>query len=661
MTQNKEKLKRYYFLTTFAVIAFIIMSIAVGFVIEEHNNFEKTLRINKQNLMDSKKQTLKSIVDSVAQQVRLTISESENNLKERIDERLNLAYSAAEAVNAAAKNTKDAEDDVKAALSGMVWGKNYIFIFDMNGYVISSPLQKHLEGKNVLESSNQKLRQTMEKSLQTLKTTDTVEFNVAWTKPGEKTAPAKFVKLRRFAPLNWVIGYGEYFDDFTLEVQSRLITQLESIKLPEDGYIFMSDYSGMSLTKPARNKFMLNVQDSNGKFIVKEMIKLAQNGGGFYEYVMPPFPGMKPEKKLSYVTGINGWNWYIGTGIYLTDFENEYAKRMHAEKQDSIKELGVVLLLLSAVLVLAGLVTLVMSNRMEKLIDRHSQEIKRKNEELRSLNISLESKVAEKTVELTTLNASLEKRVKDEIEKNREQEHIMFQQGRLAAMGEMLSNIAHQWRQPLNNIGLYIQDIQDAQEAGELSKDYLDKSVVTCLNIIQHMSATIDNFRDFFKPDKERVLFDVNDCVKQSLTLLRAGIENSHIEIRNELEQCSKVAGVPGEYSQVLVNIITNAKDALIDNNVKNPCITIRSWSENHIASVSVENNGQGIPENIAEKIFEPYFTTKEEGKGTGIGLYFSKIIIEKNMGGKITFKNTKNGVVFFVSLPEADEDPSYL
>lgn len=661
MTQNKEKLKRYYFLTTFAVIAFIIMSIAVGFVIEEHNNFEKTLRTNKQNLMDSKKQTLKGIVDSVAQQVRLTISESENDLKERINERLNLAYSAAEATYEESGTVKEAMNDVKAALSGMVWGKNYIFIFDMNGYVISSPLQKHLEGRNILESPNKAPKKAMTEALAKLKNADTAEFTTSWMNTGGAQTSVKQIKLRKFAPLNWVIGYGEYCDDFTLEVQGKIITQLESIKLPEDGYIFMSDYNGTSLTKPARNKFMLNVQDSNGKYIVQDMIKLAKNGGGFYEYVMPPFPGMKPEKKLSYVTGINGWNWYIGTGIYLTDFENEYAKRMQTEKQDSVKELGVVLLLLSAVLALAGLITFVMSNRMEKLIDRHNQEIKRKNEELRSLNISLESKVAEKTAELTALNASLELRVKDEVEKNREQEHIMFQQGRLAAMGEMLSNIAHQWRQPLNNIGLYIQDIQDAQDAGELSKEYLDKSVLTCLNIIQHMSATIDNFRDFFKPDKERVLFDVNDCVNQSLTLLRAGIENSRIEIRTELESCGKVAGVPGEYSQVLVNIITNAKDALIEHNVKNPCITIRSWSENHIAAVSIENNGLGIPDNISEKIFEPYFTTKEEGKGTGIGLYFSKIIIEKNMGGKITFKNIQNGVVFIVSLPEADENPSYL
>jgi signal transduction histidine kinase len=661
MSQNKEKLKRYYFLTTFAVISVIIMAIGIGFVIEEHNNFEKTLRINKSNLMESKKMTLKGIVDSVAQQVRLVIDDSRNNMNERIDERLNLAFSAAQATYSAARDKNDAKRDVKAALSGMVWGQNYIFIFDMNGYVVSSPLQKHLEGRNVLESKNQNLRETMVRSLNKLRTADTTDFIVKWTKPGEGDAPPKYVKLKKFAPLNWVIGYGEYFDDFTVEIQQKVITQLESIKLPEDGYIFMSDYSGMSLTKPARNKFMLDVQDSNGKYIVREMIELAKSGGGFYEYVMPPFPGMKPEKKLSYVTGIKGWDWYIGTGIYLTDFENEYNTRMQMEKKDSLQELAVVLVLLSAVLALSGLVTFIMSNRMEKLIDKHNQEIKNKNNELSTLNISLESKVAEKTAELTVLNASLEKRVKDELEKNREQEHIMFQQGRLAAMGEMLSNIAHQWRQPLNNIGLYIQDIQDAQETGELSKEYLDKSVTNCFNIIQHMSVTIDNFRDFFKPDKDKVLFDVNDSIRQSLLLLRAGIENSHIEIRYEFGECGKVVGVPGEYAQVIVNIITNAKDALIENNVKNPSITIKSFLKDKIVNVSIEDNGVGIPDSIAEKIFEPYFTTKDEGKGTGIGLYFSKIIIEKNMGGQITFENTKKGVVFYISLPEADESSSYL
>ncbi|MGE4267759.1 MAG: cache domain-containing protein [Deferribacterales bacterium] len=661
MTQNKEKLRRYYFLTTFTVIAVIIMSIAVGFVIEEHSNFEKTIRTNKQNLMDSKKQTLKGIVDSVAQQVQLVIKESENNLEARIDERLNLAYSAASATYKAAQNKQEAEKDIKAALSGMTWSQNHIYIFDMQGNVISMPHQKHLEGKNILESPNAGPRQAMIDALKSLKNTDTAQFDVEWTKPDGTHSQPKHIKLRVFRPLNWVIGYGEYFDEFIGEVQNKLITQLESIHLPEDGYIFMSDYSGMSLTQPARNKFMLNVQDSNDKYIVQDMIKLAKKGGGFYEYVMPPFPGMKPEKKLSYVTGIKGWDWYIGTGIYLTDFENDYNLRMENEKRDSIKELTVVLLLLTAVLALAGVITFVMSNRMQKLIDRHNLEIKRKNEELRSLNITLESKVAEKTVELTLLNASLEKRVKNEIEKNREQEHIMFQQGRLAAMGEMLSNIAHQWRQPLNNIGLYIQDIQDAQDAGELTDEYLDKSVHTCLDIIQHMSATIDNFRDFFKPDKDKVLFDINDCIKQSLTLLRAGIENSHIEIRTDLEPCGKTKGVPGEYSQVLVNIITNAKDALIENKVRNPCITIRSHSENQIAVVSIENNGSGISDSVAEKIFEPYFTTKDEGRGTGIGLYFSKIIIEKNMGGKITFENIKQGVIFHISLPEADKDAAYL
>jgi len=661
MTQNREKLRRYYFLTTFAVIAVIIMSIAVGFVIEEHSNFEKAIRTNKQNLMDSKKMTIKGIVDSVAQQVQLVIKESQNNLETRINERLNLAYSAAKATYAAARSENHARQDIKATLAGMKWGKNSVFIFDMDGNIISMPNQKSLEGKNILGSPNAKPRQEMIEALKRLKYSDTTEFEVEWTKPDGTLSPSKHIMLRRFKPLNWVIGYGEYYDEFIVEVQKKLIAQLESIQLPEDGYIFMSDYTGMSLTKPARNKFMLNVQDFNGKFIVQDMIKLAKNGGGFYEYVMPPFPGMKPEKKLSYVTNIKGWNWYIGTGIYLTDFENEYNHRMTDEKKNSTKELMVVLLLLAAVLALAGVITFVMSNRMQKLIDRHNLEIKRKNEELRSLNITLESKVAEKTVELTLLNASLEKRVKDETEKNREQEHIMFQQGRLAAMGEMLSNIAHQWRQPLNNIGLYIQDIQDAQDAGELSSEYLDKSVHTCLDIIQHMSATIDNFRDFFKPDKDKILFDVNDCIKQSLTLLRAGIENSHIEIRTELETCGKTKGVPGEYSQVLVNIITNAKDALIENKVRNPCITIRSHSENQIAVVSIEDNGTGIPDSIAEKIFEPYFTTKGEGKGTGIGLYFSKIIIEKNMGGKITFESSKRGVTFHISLPEADRDTTYL
>ena len=661
MYQNKEKFKRYYFVTTFAVIAVIVMALGIGFVVEEHRNFEDTLKINRANLLESKKDTLKGVVDSVAQQVSLTINDSENLLSERIDERLSIAYEVAMSNYKRASDIKSAEKSIKTALSGMVWKNNYVFIFDTDGYVISSPLQKHLEGRNILESRNKDMRDTMISSIQKLKTADTVSAVSPWRKPDSKEVAVKHYKLRILRPLNWVIGYGEYVDDFTLETQQKIIKQLESIKLPEDGYIFMSDYKGTSLTKPAKNKFMLNVQDSEGKYIVKDMIALAKKGGGFYEYEMPPFPGMKPEKKLSYVTGIKGWNWYIGTGIYLTDFENNYAARMEEARKDAGKELMMILLLLSAILAVSGVITLMMSSRMEKLINRHSKEIERKNEELRQLNTSLETKVLEKTAELTALNSSLEQRIREEIEKNREQEHIMFQQGRLAAMGEMLSNIAHQWRQPLNNIGLYIQDIQDAHETGRLDSDYMNRSADTCLDIIQHMSLTIDNFRDFFKPDKEKVLFDVNDCIRQSITLLGAGIENSRIGISTDLKAEGKVIGIPGEYSQVLINIITNAKDALIDKNSLNPHIKIRSFNTNGIITVEIEDNAGGIPPEICEKIFQPYFTTKQDGQGTGIGLYFSKIIIEKNMGGKISFSNSAEGATFTVQLPKAEGESSYL
>ncbi len=659
--QNKEKFKRYYFVTTFAVIAAIVMAFGIGFVVEEHRNFEETLRINRINLLESKKETLKGVVDSVAQQVSLSIDDSERLLGERIDERLNIAYEVAMSNYNIAKDDADARRDIKAALSGMVWGNNYVFIFDTDGYVISSPIQKHLEGRNILESPNKAMRETMLSSIQKLKTAETVSAVSPWRKPDSKEVAVKHYKLRVFRPLNWVIGYGEYVDDFTLETQQKIIKQLESIKLPEDGYIFMADYNGTSLTKPAKGKLMLNIQDSDGKYIVKDMIALAKMGGGFYEYQMPPFPGLKPETKLSYVTGIKGWNWYVGTGIYLTDFENTYAARMKEARKDARKELIMMMALLSAVLAVSGVITLMMSNRMEKLINRHSKEMQRKNEELRQLNTSLETKVQEKTAELTALNSSLEQRIREEIEKNREQEHIMFQQGRLAAMGEMLSNIAHQWRQPLNNIGLYIQDIQDAHETGRLDNEYMNRSADTCLDIIQHMSLTIDNFRDFFKPDKERVLFDVNDCIRHSITLLVAGIENSRIGISTDLKAVGKVTGVPGEYSQVLINIITNAKDALINSNSPNPQIKIRSFSSNGTVTVEIEDNAGGIPAEICDKIFQPYFTTKQDGQGTGIGLYFSKIIIEKNMGGKISFSNSDSGATFSVQLPETAEESSYL
>jgi len=180
---------------------------------------------------------------------------------------------------------------------------------------------------------------------------------------------------------------------------------------------------------------------------------------------------------------------------------------------------------------------------------------------------------------LEKLNKMLEKKLDSVIQEKLASQDLLIKQSRMAAMGEMIGNIAHQWRQPLSSISLLVQDIQEAYEVGELDSDYLAESVDKCTETIVHMSDTIDNFRYFFNPQKEKCRFNVDTEIKRCLSLLDAGLENNNIEVRTEMNAEGEAFGVPGEYSQVLVNIMNNAKDVLFHRGVVEPYIKINSSS----------------------------------------------------------------------------------
>ena len=259
--------------------------------------------------------------------------------------------------------------------------------------------------------------------------------------------------------------------------------------------------------------------------------------------------------------------------------------------------------------------------------------------------------LAIKQRELEELNSSLERRIEQAVNENRRKDQILIVQDRRAAMGEMISNIAHQWRQPLNVLGLYQQDLPFTFGTAEFTREYLLANVSKSMQLINHMSETIDDFRDFFKVDKEKVAFSVNEVIRKVLALIEESFKCRSIFIVLHLECSSIVSGYPNEYAQVLINILMNARDALIEQNVDAASILIHSFDEGGRTVVTITDNANGIVEKVVDKIFDPYFTTKEPDKGTGIGLFMSKIIIEKNMGGKLMVHNTEIGAQFRIEL----------
>ncbi len=250
--------------------------------------------------------------------------------------------------------------------------------------------------------------------------------------------------------------------------------------------------------------------------------------------------------------------------------------------------------------------------------------------------------------DLKHLNETLAEEVREQVAHNMEQERLLIQQSRLAAMGEMVHNIAHQWRQPINALTLLLANIKDSYEFNELTREYLDSEVKTGQRLIQGMSTTIDDFRNFFMPNKEREFFLADDSVDDAIKLVSDSFATHNIKIVREKdgEPCF-VTGYPNEFAQVVLNALTNAKEAIVGKNVAGEIHVKISKGENDVI-VTIRDNGGGILEEILPKVFDPYFTTKESG--SGIGLYMSKMIM-KNMGGNITIRNVEDGAEALLTL----------
>lgn len=245
----------------------------------------------------------------------------------------------------------------------------------------------------------------------------------------------------------------------------------------------------------------------------------------------------------------------------------------------------------------------------------------------------------------------LESRVEEAVKKNKQQNHLMMQQNRLVAMGEMINNIAHQWRQPLNTLALILQKLELFHKRGKLSSDSLEENVAKGMFQIETMSTTIDDFRDFFKQDKEMQTFCMKELIEESSKLMQSTLEENRIQISSNIEPSTQISAYKNELIQVIINLINNAKDALVENVESDRWIDIGCYVEDEKMVMEIRDNAGGVPEDVIDKIFDPYFSTKEEGKGTGIGLYMSKTIIEENMKGMLEVENSDEGAVFKVIL----------
>ncbi len=258
--------------------------------------------------------------------------------------------------------------------------------------------------------------------------------------------------------------------------------------------------------------------------------------------------------------------------------------------------------------------------------------------------------------QLESFNYELEKKVKEEIDKQQKQERMLLHQSRQAAMGEMLESIAHQWRQPLNIIGLATVNLETLYEMGALDPQNFDEKMKIITSNLEYMSHTIDDFRKFLHPDREVTVFNPKNSMQDVLDILNAQMHSNSIRYEYDEEAEFSAYGVENEFKQVIIILMNNAIDAIKiriqEQKIFEGKIRIKSYIAGDYGVIEVCDNGGGIAKGIKDKIFNPYFTTKHDSYGTGIGLYIAKNIIESRMRGSLSVKNHEEGCCFKLMLP---------
>jgi C4-dicarboxylate-specific signal transduction histidine kinase len=337
-------------------------------------------------------------------------------------------------------------------------------------------------------------------------------------------------------------------------------------------------------------------------------------------------------QKISYFYYFKELNWVIAKGIYIDDIQKELSIKKEELQKNIFKIVNENILYFLLFTLCMSIIAYLMGKKVSSIL------------------LEKDIQVENSTNALKQLNSELDSRIKKEIEKNNEKEQLLIQKSKFIALGEMISLIAHQWRQPISEIGAIIMNIKMYDKMKKLDSQVLDSKTKQIDNLLEYMSQTIDDFRYFFKPNRKKQTFLIESSIARVLKIVHPMLKENRIHIETNIDTSIEITNFQNELEQVLLNLIGNAKDALVSDEIKNPLISITLEKKEKIY-LSIKDNANGVNHEIQDKIFDPYFTTKDEAVGTGIGLYMSKTIIEKNIQGELILSSSKKGSCFTIIL----------
>jgi len=615
------------------LVLFLSVFITTFLYFENKAEFKQLEQSIEEKFIRNKKQTIKEQIDNIYNYIISEQDSTVESLKESLINRVHEAHTITTNIYAQFKDTHTKDEItlmIRTALKDIRFNnqRGYFFLNDIKGINIMHPLVPKLEGHNLINLQNSKGKFIIKETISLLKDKDESYKEWYWKKIKDNDKEFKKIGfVKNIYELGWYIGTGEYIDDFSKDVQKKVAGQIEKFRFGKNGYFIITDKDNNYINHINKKLIGKNAFEelkvmNDFESINKIQSVIDQSEGYVYLDFFKP-NSTTISSKIIYLKTIPKWGWVVSTGFYKDDVQtliNDEKKILTNKYNENLKNVLMIASIASVILIL-------ISFYISSIIQR-----KFKN-----------------------YNDSIDHHIK----KNQKQHELLAQKTKLAAMGEMLENIAHQWRQPLSVITTASTGIKVHKEMESLTDELFNDSIDIINSSAQHLSATIEDFKEFFQPDKEKTQFNIDTSINKTLNLLSSSLKVEGITVIQNIE-AGTINGYERELLQVFLNIFNNAKDALLLTNNER-FIFIEGYKEKNNLIIKIKDSAGGIQKDIIKRIFEPYFTTKHQSQGTGIGLYMSQEIITRHMNGKISVENVHYkyqhksyvGACFTILLPE--------
>lgn len=618
------------------MLAIIILTVLIVYfyISYRHQHFKVESERLKQEYIISEKQKLQDRLQSLYLLINTKHQNMQEPMKKELVSRINIAYDTATYLHqrySRGYNEQAVKLLILGALSRMEWSdkKEFIWVTDKEGNNLLAR-QKEFQ-RNLLDYQDADGRFIIQEEIEAVNKHKEAFLK---TRFDPKNPLVQLRYLKDFGHYDWFFATGMYYYDEYERIKKGIISTLSAIQTDPDEYFYIVNSEGRIIYHPEMelNSNILGLTDKNGYAYIKAQVESSMdNTGEYISYLSKSRRYNQFSQKTTLSLYFKPFDWVITTGFYALNIQKAIDKQQAQLKNEIENEIKTIGMFSSILAVFVILLTLGLSRRISDIFVNYQKRVKERENALNELNDSLKEQVAQ------------------EVAAQREKEKMLVQQSKMAAMGDMISMIAHQWRQPLNQMSYVMMNIDGAYDDRTLSREYLDAKLKEGENLLEYMSHTIDDFRDFFKPDKEKEEIEVCNLVESAVSLIAKGLEKHQIELIKEYQCGKKLFLYKNEMIQVLLNLLKNAQEAIEE--IDEAKIKVRVYEDDTSIKISVEDNGHGIAAENLERIFEPYFSTKEH-QGTGLGLYMSKMIIQEHMKGSLHVESTPERTKFIIVLP---------